>query len=376
MEETVHTIADPSAFAALRPEWSELLEASDSDGFFLTWEWLSTWWKHLAEKRQILLLTVRSGAQLLAIAPFTLRPATLNRVPPLRCIELLGSGTVGSDYLDVIIRRGSEQEVVRTLAEHLTQGTHILTLGQLRSGHSSAQALATRLGSQGWSVAETTSEVCPFIRLAPTWSGYLASLGSEHRYTFRRKLKRLTERFEMRLDVVRTEVERREALRLLVELHQRRWRERGKSEAFCSAALLAFHEEISALALQRGWLRLFVLRLDGRPVAALYGFRYRQIFYFYQSGFDPDWSKQSVGLVTLGLAIKRAFEEGADEVDLLHGDEAYKFHWAQGVRDLARIELYPPGARGLLCRGTVTLTRTARRVARGVLATRECISKT
>src|SRR5258708_12802919 len=102
---TVHILSEPSAFAAVSPEWTELLEASDSDGFFLTWEWLFTWWKHLAESRQLFLLTVRSGEELVAIAPFALRPATLARVPPLTCIHLLPNGPAASHYLALISRR-------------------------------------------------------------------------------------------------------------------------------------------------------------------------------------------------------------------------------------------------------------------------------
>jgi CelD/BcsL family acetyltransferase involved in cellulose biosynthesis len=365
---TVQTLSEPSAFAALGPEWTGLLEASDSDGFFLTWEWLFTWWKHLAAGRQLFMLTVRSGEDLVGIAPFALRPAALDRVPPLSCIELLGSGTAGSDYLDVIVRRHSEPEVARALAEHLARGGQMLSLARVRSSSSSAQSLAVHLGSLGWSVSETKSEACPVVRrVGPNWSTYLQSLGAEHRYAFRRKLRRLTQRYQISLDAARSEEERREAMQLLIALHQARWRKRGESEAFSGGALIAFHDEISALALRRGWLRLFVLRLDGRPAAALYGFRYRDVFYFYQSGFDPAFSKESVGLVILGLSIERAFEEGVAEYDLLHGVEAYKFHWAQGARELSRIELYPPGTRGLLYRGTVGLTRTARRLARGLL---------
>ena len=66
--------------------------------------------------------------------------------------------------------------------------------------------------------------------------------------------------------------------------------------------------------------------LDGRPVGALYGFRYRQSFCFYQTGFD-----------------------------LLHGDERYKFDWARQVRALERIELYPPSAHGWLGRRMAAL---------------------
>jgi CelD/BcsL family acetyltransferase involved in cellulose biosynthesis len=365
---TVQTLSEPSAFAALGPEWTELLEASDSDGFFLTWEWLFTWWKHLAAGRRLFILTVRSGEELVGIAPFALRPAALDDVPPLCCVELLGSGTVGSDYLDLIVRRHRESEVARALAERIARDRQMLSLARVRSSRSSAKALAAQLGSLGWSVAESATETCPVVRrTGHTWPTYLASLGAEHRYSFRRKLGRLTRRYEVRLDAVRTEEQRREAMPLLIGLHRLRWRERQASEAFNSDRLIEFHDEVSALALRRGWLRLFVLRLDGRPAAALYGFRYRNVFYFYQSGFDPALSKDSVGLVTMGLSIKSAFEEGVDEFDLLHGDEAYKFHWAQGSRELSRIELYPPGTRGLLYRGTVGLTRTARRIARGFL---------
>ena len=66
-------------------------EASDSDCLFLTWEWLFTWWKHLAGDRQLAILAVRSGGKLVALAPFCLRPASLSRRRPLPVLEFLGN---------------------------------------------------------------------------------------------------------------------------------------------------------------------------------------------------------------------------------------------------------------------------------------------
>jgi CelD/BcsL family acetyltransferase involved in cellulose biosynthesis len=138
----------------------------------------------------------------------------------------------------------------------------------------------------------------------------------------------------------------------------------GGSEAFNTSGLVAFHEEFSALARQRGWLRLCLLRVDRKPVAALYGFRYGRTFYFYQSGFDPAYRKQSVGLVAMGLTIRKALEEGATEFDLLHGDEEYKSLWARQRREIGRVEAYPPRARGALQRSVNVLGRGVRRLAR------------
>src|SRR5213594_3990640 len=106
----VEPVRDIRGFEALRDEWSDLLAASASDCFFLTWEWLHTWWKHLSEKRKLFLLTAREGGHLLGIAPLVLRPPRLRSLIPFRALEFLGSGSVGTDYPDLILRRGSEAE--------------------------------------------------------------------------------------------------------------------------------------------------------------------------------------------------------------------------------------------------------------------------
>jgi CelD/BcsL family acetyltransferase involved in cellulose biosynthesis len=363
-------ISDPATFAALREEWTELLQDSASDGFFLTWEWLHSWWKHLAEKRSLFLITVRAGTKLVAVAPFALRPGAPWLNPPVRCLEMLGSGIAGSDYLDVIVRRGWEAECSQALSILLAEHGEMLALSRLRAGTSFARQLVTTLAQRGFRADEVMKfEVCPYLPRPPGgFAEYMQGLGSEHRYAFRRKVQALNKRFAVQFAAASSEETRRSSLATLIELHQKRWRLRdGASEAFTSPALIAFHEEVSALALAKGWLRLFVLSADGQPVSALYGFRYGEIFSFYQSGFDPGWAKQSVGMVTMGLAIESAFGEGCAEFDMLHGDEAYKFHWARQVHELSRIELFPPGPRGLITQGVCVLAKTARRAGKKLL---------
>jgi len=115
-EMAVERIADAPGFEALREEWSELLESSAADCLFLTWEWLSTWWKHLAGDRRLAILALRHGGRLVALAPFGVRPPSLSRRRPLPVLEFLGNGCVGSDYLDLIVRRGYESEARRAFA--------------------------------------------------------------------------------------------------------------------------------------------------------------------------------------------------------------------------------------------------------------------
>jgi CelD/BcsL family acetyltransferase involved in cellulose biosynthesis len=347
----VQEIENADEFDGLRGEWNALLEGSAAHGVFLTWEWLRTWWKHLSERRKLSVLAIRREGQLVGLAPLAVRPAAIKRLFPFRCLEFLGSGTAGSDYLDLIVQRGSEEEVLDALLPCLRRANRMLEFGQLKPG-AQAIRLARYLERRGWRSATAKVGTCPLIDLqsptlqSQTWTSYLASLSSEHRYNVRRKMKSLAKQFEVTFERVETQEQLGPALRVLIDLHKKRWRERGASDAFHTASHEAFHQEFTSLALERGWLRLGVLRLNGQPASAIYALRYGSSFSFYQSGFDPEYARHSVGLVAMAFSIQSAIEEGAEEYDFLHGTEAYKFHWANGSRDLERIQLYPPGLRG------------------------------
>jgi CelD/BcsL family acetyltransferase involved in cellulose biosynthesis len=364
----VERIEDPTVFEGLHDEWNNLLGVSRADCLFLTWEWIHTWWKHLAGTRSLSILAVRSGGELVAIAPLARKPSTLGGLLPFGSLEFMGSGSVGSDYLDVIVHRHREQETLDALAKYLASSRMMLHLTQIRRSGTCALELAGRLTQQGWTTSEGRTGDCPFVDLASlSWEAYLASLRRSHRANLRRGLRKAEREHKLEFVQVQSEGERRDVLAKLLVLHDRRWGDRGGSNAFHAPALRAFHEDLSQQALRRGWLRLFLLSLDGAPAASLYGFRYGATFYYYQSGFDPAYASYGVGTLAVGLSIRSAMNEGIDEFDLLHGDEPYKRLWARDTRELGRLALYPPRARGFLYRRSWELSRASRRIVRRVL---------
>jgi CelD/BcsL family acetyltransferase involved in cellulose biosynthesis len=359
--ERITTLAE---FDALHPEWNDLLQRSRSDCIFLTHEWLRAWLTHLADDRKLSVLAARENGQLIGILPVALRRPQYSRMIPRR-LEFLGSGVIGSDYLDVIVDSHKESEVLDAFAHHLTVQGLMLQFSQLDRSACLARQLAHTLTTRHWSLSDVRINECPFISLrGHTWDSYLSGLGSSQRYNFNRRLRSLekTEGFRF---------ERQTPLDVVIQLHKMRWGERGgMSEAFQTDSIVAFHREFAQLAAARGWLRLMSLWIKDRPVAALYGLRYGSKFYFYQSGFDTAYARQSVGLVMMGLSIQEAVKEGAVEYDLLHGCEEYKFHWAQERRELGRIELYPPHVRGAFYKRCIGVNRAARQLVRRMLVRR------
>jgi CelD/BcsL family acetyltransferase involved in cellulose biosynthesis len=365
---TVEYVEDSAAFASLRPEWNALLRDSAANRVFLTWEWLYTWWRHLRGTRRLKVLTVRRAGELVGILPVAaLRPA-LGGLWPLPRFQSLGTGSVGSDYLDIIARRGYEEPVLDAVAGELLRQGARLHVPQVDMRTALVARLAQSLEGTGWDVHTFGAQACPHIGLAGhTWESYLASLGSDHRYNFRRRLKNLEKTGTFSFDRVTGDEERREVLSVLVRLNHERWQQRGGSQAFHEPGLVAFHDAFTPLALERGWLRLYALRQGGRVAAALYGLLYDGVFSFYQSAFDPRDARHSVGLVAMGLAIKASLEEGAVEYDMLHGDESYKLLWCREQREVAHLELYPATPLGRVAGVAAGALREARRTAGRVL---------
>jgi CelD/BcsL family acetyltransferase involved in cellulose biosynthesis len=370
-------VEDPARFAAIREEWTELLQNSDADNLFLTWEWLHTWWRHLGAGRKLSIVMLRSGRKLLALAPLIERPRQIWSLQLWPSLEFLGGGDVGSDYLDVIVRRGAEHDARTAFAREWHQRALMLHLPRTSNERSTVLQVMADLRRRGWTPRVARTDLCPFIPLAgETWSSYLQTLGASHRSNFRRRLRNLERSFRVDFSQAATEPERQAAFAALTALHGRRWRARGGSTAFHSERLVRFHDDLTRLLLDRGWLRLFVLSLDGTPVAALYGVLYRRKFYFYQSGFDPSFARHSVGLVAMGLSIEHAIRDGAIEYDLLHGTEPYKFLWAQHTRGLTGLELYPPDMRGSLGRTVMSLRAAAKALIRPARIPKQAPSST
>ena len=362
---TVECIHDTSTFAALRTEWQELLESSASHNPFLTFDWLYAWWTHFGSPDTLRLIVVRSGQTLIAIAPLRLINTPLYWFSRL---EFLGTGDAGSDYLDLIVRRGTEADALPAIADFLSSRKLALRLTHLPPASLAAQ-LADGLATSGWSSSLAPDGTCPIVHLGGhTFDSFLGTLGASHRANIRRRLRALEREFDVRFDRITGDDERQTMLSALADFHATRYTDRGGSTAFSSPAVRAFHDDVTRRALASGWLRMYALRLDDRVAAVLYGFICDGRFYFYQHGYDEAFAAHSVGLALMALTIRAAIDEGASEFDMLWGTESYKSLWARSARLLQRADLFPGHRGGAVHRHAVEARRGVADLAKRVLS--------
>jgi CelD/BcsL family acetyltransferase involved in cellulose biosynthesis len=130
-----------------------------------------------------------------------------------------------------------------------------------------------------------------------------------------------------------------EGMEAFFHLHAKRWKKRFLPGVLADSRKQAFHTEMAWLAYERGWLRLYGLRLNGELRSVLYCFMHRKKSYYYLGGFEPNISKYSLGTVLTGYAVRDAVEHGCLEFDFLRGNERYKYRWTGMERMNHRIIL-------------------------------------
>ncbi|MFN2555469.1 MAG: GNAT family N-acetyltransferase [Nitriliruptorales bacterium] len=299
---------------------------------FLTWEWVSAWLESFRAGIQPWLVVVREGnGNFVGVAPLVRRIGIRRRVP-LREIAFVGTGLVAADHLDLITLPGYERAVASEVLKSLRRTRLRFDLLNL-AGTRPDSPLITALQDEPWGRQRLLAhEPCPYIALPRTWEEYLAGRERDLRRGLERRKRRLDEHFDTVLyRRVRDESALEAAMGSLIHLHVAGFASRSAS-AFPDRGAESFHHLVARHFLRAGWLRFYLLTVDGVDVAADYGFAYGDRWWSYLSGYDRAFSRYSVGSQLLAHTIREAIGEGLGEFDFLRGDEDYKFDWADRVR--------------------------------------------
>jgi CelD/BcsL family acetyltransferase involved in cellulose biosynthesis len=317
----------------LEDEWDEL--ATRSGNLFATREWVFTWWRHFGAGRPLRLFACRDpSGGLVAIVP-----ASESTRRPVRTLRFIGHAL--GDRVGPICAPGDVGRTARALVRALDDGT---LGGDVLIGE---QIPAEERWAGLMGATTVRREGSPVLDIAgATFDDWLASRSRNFREQVRRRERRLVRDHTLEYRLCDSPDTLEEDLETLFELHTARWGSEG--EAFLPHTR-PFHRDFAALALERGWLRLWLLTLDGKPVAAWQGFRYGDVDWYYQAGRDPEHETSAVGFVLLAHSIRDAMAAGVREYRLGRGGEDYKRRFSNRDPGLEKF-VAARGARGTVSR--------------------------
>ena len=304
----------PESFDSLASYWLNPRYPLRWDCIFVLPPWLEVWWRESDSRAESYLGAVRQQETIIGIAPLLLEGEEA---------FFMGSTDV-CDYLDFIIAPGSEHVFFDILLHDLRQkGVRRLDLKLVRLDSTVLTHLVGIARDRGYEVSCRVEDVSLELDLPTTWEEYLEMLAAKQRHEIKRKLRRLGETGEVDYRII----EDSEAVPDAIDIFLKLFREsREDKKVFMTVQRESFFRSMAKAMAQARLLKSGILELDALPVAAIMYFDYNNTMYLYNSGYDPQYSSLSIGLISKVLCIKDSIERGRRKFDFLKGGEQYKYH--------------------------------------------------
>jgi len=302
---------------AIGPDpWRALHRSARLPAPFLTFAWQREWTRTFAAGHRLELRTLRDAdGRLVAVLP-------LHEAEP-GVLRLLG-GTDVSDYRDLVAVAGREEEAWTTLlAAH--GDDVVLDLHCVPAQSPTVTALPGLAEVAGLSLTTEVEERCPVLSLPRTWEAYLARLDSKHRHELQRKIRRVEREMpDARVTMVSRADDIADRFGDFLDLHRRS--RTGKAK-FMDARMEEFFRRVLLALAVDGAVRIWFLDTNGGPIASFVTLEWDGTVGLYNSGFHPDRSALSPGLVLLARLIEDAIARGVRRFDFLRGEERYKYEF-------------------------------------------------
>ena len=308
--------------------WEELAERLGAAPF-LRPGWFEAWAEGFDEPVE--LLAVKTDGRLSGALPYVrtaagVRSATNPHTP--------APGLLAED-----------EDTARDLAGRLfTLGGHV-SLGYLDAASETILRDAAR--NAGRLVVTRPLAYRLFLELEGPWESLEGSLPSRLVRDVRRRRRKLEELGQVTLEVADGTERLEELLAEGFRLEASGWKAAEGTAIVSSAETQRFYEAVARWSAERGWLRLFFLRVDGRPIAFQLALEHGRTHYFLKGGYDPDDSAYSPGKLLLHATLAHAVEQGLDRYELMGDVEAWKLEWTKTMEERVSLDAYPRTARGL-----------------------------
>ena len=301
------------------PEWEQLLNRDPDRHVFATQKWNRLWWEEFGADKELIVLTVRRGSEVVGIVPL------YRKSEGGRAILRFNGGIDLTDYLGPICSIEDRNEVAAALVDWLSNTDTVwdeFDAHNMPVPFGFAESLVDHADRRGLEFRLDQEDTSAVLLLPEDWNGYLARLRSKERHELKRKRRRIEREHPDASLRTATEETLDVDLKTFVGMHRGA---EGHKGHFMRPEIAGFFERVAHAFSPLGWLRVDFLEVGDRAVASTFSFEVDGRLYLYNSAYEPDAARLSPGLVLVSLLLESAIERGLRVFDFLRGPERYKY---------------------------------------------------
>lgn len=336
---TVAEVADAAALVGYREDWDALATAASTGSFFETYAWLSNFLVSFWQPRQSAFMFVREDGALVGVVPFLVDPDG-----DAWCRHTLTLPEHSHFPLaNILTADGARPRVLDAVMRHVLQTRGPTSMVFTRVDRASAlwSDLAASMERLNLTWHRWEGESIPWIRVTGTWDSYLATRTAHTRSELRRKRRKIEKAGHVAFSVASTPDECETALHDIMDIERNSWKEQEGTSFNNEPGAGPFYTAVARDAAASGALRLYVLYLDGKPVAHIHGVVYKNDYLAIKTSYNESYRELSPGSVLFEYALRDAFERGFASFDLLGVEARWKNELATDLRARSTACVFP-----------------------------------
>jgi CelD/BcsL family acetyltransferase involved in cellulose biosynthesis len=338
-------IDDVEALPQYRLLWNALFAATPNATFFLTFDWLETYWRHFGNDQKLRVLIVYAAGEPIGILPLCVRREKY-RLSTVRVLTYplndwsTWYGPIGPNPAATML----------AATQHIRRSPRDWDMLELRwvpdeatQGGKTARALRVAGLFSEKQVYQTTS----IVDLPDDWNAYASSKSRSLRHQFRRQLRHTFE--EQNAEYIRHRPApssegdgdpRWDLYAMCEEIAAASWQAGvTNGNTLTHDEVRDYYHDAHAVAARLGMLDVNVVRLDGRPAAFLYNYHCHGRIFALRMGFDPAFD--GVGSAMILRTIQDSISRGDRVIDFGPGEREHKRRLRTRIESTYRITYTP-----------------------------------
>jgi CelD/BcsL family acetyltransferase involved in cellulose biosynthesis len=360
----VRRVATLDGFEALAPLWAGVARESGQTSPFLSHDWFTCCWQIRNPSRRPEALVVEDTAGPVGLVPLVRQRGWLRGLP----VRILGMLNSPDTPLVEWLMLGRPEPVVEAVMSYLAgRGDwDVFALDALPT-----ESLTLK-GLEGWLPGRFRWERrgvvhAPYLLVTGSWDEFWTAKSQRFKKTVRSVRNRLSKAGLVTVAEHRTLGGDSPVFQEVLDVSRRSWKAKRGVAIATMPGMPAFFRELTERASAKGWLRLWVLRLEGRAVATEYQLEANGRVHALRADFDSSLPDELSPGTYLNCEILRALfaREGVHEYNMGPGDNAYKTRWASDAHETVRLRIFRPGLYGALLHGLETRAVPALKRLRG-----------
>jgi len=341
---SVQVIRDQKGFEGLQERWDEIAGRHGGYAAFLCFDWFRLWTEHFLRGRELFILAVSHGNDILSIAPCVSTSEKMDGVAT-RKVELMGN--VYSPYRYLVLDPHRDPDGVESLSSIIRFMKENRSSWDVIDFNSIPEekgwfALLQRVVKDSELESRAYTAYGDWYLDDINFSGadYIAALPKKLRTDTAYCRRRLEKMGNVEIKIIRKNASLDAYMDAYYQVYAKSWQKR-------EGVGPTFHRDLARMSVHKGWLRLGLMFFKGDPIAAQFWITCHDTSYILKTVYDQAYRKHSVGKVLTLEMMKYAIDvDQVKEIDYGQGDEAYKRDWTPKRRERRGILVFNDNVKG------------------------------